>query len=348
MYHRGFWDNLRTPVIGLAPMDGVTDAAFRYITDRYGHPSLLFTEFTSVEGLDRGVTGLLSAFIYHHTETPTIAQVFGTAPQAFYRSTLIAAAMGFAGVDINMGCPDKNVAKRGGGAGLILNPQLAKTIVTSAKQAAKDWADGITLEQAQIHPEIIAWIDTFQKLNNVSPAKTILPISIKTRIGYDKIITKEWTSHLLETEPANISIHGRTLKQLYSGKADWDEIAIAAELAHRTKTTLLGNGDVIDRQDAVNKIHTYKTDGVLIGRSSFGNPWVFTTNTASPTEKLAVAIEHAVAFKQLTPTLPALSLRKHMSWYCKGFENAHTLRMQLMAATTTDEMVKCISRWKLA
>lgn len=348
MYYRGFWDNLHVPVIGLAPMDGVTDAAFRYITDRHGHPSLLFTEFTSVEGLDRGITGFLSAFICHRTETPTIAQVFGITPQAFYRSTLSAAALGFSGVDINMGCPDKNVARRGGGAGLIQNPQLAKAIISSAKQAAKDWVDDITLKQAQIHPDVVSWIVAFQKTNNIFPARTILPISVKTRIGYDKIVTKEWVSYLLETEPANITIHGRTLKQLYSGEANWDEIAVAAEIAHHTKTSLLGNGDVCDRQDAINKINTYKTDGVLIGRSSFGNPWVFTTNHATPTERLAVAIEHAVAFKQFTPALPALSLRKHMSWYCKGFENAHALRIQLMTATTADEMVEHISRWKLA
>lgn len=347
MSNRSFWNDLESPIIGLAPMDGVTDAAFRYITDMHGHPSLLFTEFTSVEGLERGVTNLLSAFIYHRTSTSTVAQIFGTTPQAFYHSVLIAAELGFAGIDINMGCPDKNVAKRGGGAGLILNPSLAKTIIASAKHASIDWANGVTLEESQVHPAIIEWVWKYNKKNKIAPTRCIIPVSVKTRIGYDKIVTTEWIQHLLEAEPANITLHGRTLKQLYSGSADWEEIARAAELTRKTNTTLLGNGDVVDRKDAVKKIDTYRVDGVLIGRASFGNPWVFTSSNVTNAEKLSTAIEHALAFKRFTPDLSALSLRKHMSWYCKGFDNAHSLRMQLMTKTSVDEMVECISRWKL-
>src|SRR5687768_604936 len=114
---KGFWEHLKRPIIGLAPMDGVTDAAFRSIVDKYGKPDILFTEFTSVEGISYGAHQLLNAFIYHDTKTPTVAQIFGSNPDDFYKVAFVIAEMGFDGIDINMGCPDHHVAKKGGGAG---------------------------------------------------------------------------------------------------------------------------------------------------------------------------------------------------------------------------------------
>lgn len=147
---QGFWRGLKRPIVALAPMDGVTDAAFRYIVDIYGKPSILFTEFTSVEGIVRGAWQLLQSFIYHKTSTPTVAQIFGKEPEAFYKTAILLAEMGFDGIDINMGCPDKNVARHGGGAALILKPQLAKEIICSVKKGLHDWSEGKKVEDLQL------------------------------------------------------------------------------------------------------------------------------------------------------------------------------------------------------
>lgn len=336
----GFWDNLKKPVIGLAPMDGVTDAAFRFIMDTHGHPDLLFTEFTSVEGIVRGVTKLLEAFIYHKTKTPTIAQVFGANPEGFYKVAFVLAEMGFNGVDINMGCPDKDVAKRGGGAGLILEPKLAQEIVRKTRQGLIDWAEGRKIEAVGLPDKIIDWVKNFKINYQINLAtRSILPVSVKTRIGYDKVVTKWWMETLLEAEPANISLHGRTLKQMYSGLADWDEIALAAEIVGKTKTTLLGNGDIKSHVEALEKIKKYKVDGVLIGRATYGNPWVFQAGV-EPTKamRFRAALDHVKAFVKLTPNAHFISLRKHMAWYCRGFEGAPELRNRLVRVNSVEEV----------
>lgn len=341
--HRGFWDNLKTPIIGLAPMDGVTDAAFRYITDKYGSPDILFTEFTSVEGITRGADVLLQAFIHHTTTTPTVAQIFGVTPEAFYKVAFILAEMGFDGIDINMGCPDRNIAKQGGGAALILKPQLAQEIIRETLRGSHEWAEGKNITDIDLPPRIIEFVEHYKEKHNLkNTERKMLPVSVKTRIGYDKIVTTEWISTLLETEPANISLHGRTLKQLYTGEANWEEIAKAAELVHKTRTTILGNGDVKSITDARERIARYGTDGTLIGRAVFGNPWIFKETTVSASQKLEVALEHCRVFEAMTPELHFLSLRKHMAWYCKGFEHANIVRAQLMTTRTYDEVEKVI------
>lgn len=340
---KGFWSQLKKPIIGLAPMDGVTDAAFRFMVDKYGHPDILITEFTSVEGLSRGAVDLLSAFIYHQTTTPTVAQIFGTEPQAFYQTAFIISELGFNGIDINMGCPDKNVAKRGGGAGLILRPKLAQEIIRMTQKGTFDWAHGRKIEEIGLSPKIIDWIRMFQQQHQIKPTFSPLPVSVKTRIGYDQIVTTDWIQTLLEVEPVNISLHGRTLKQLYTGYANWEEIGKAAELIKKTETTLLGNGDVTDLKDAQEKITTYGVDGVLIGRASFGNPWIFQNKKTQLEEKLQTAIEHAEKFEEMTPHLNFLSLRKHMAWYCKGFDNASLIRSQLVMAKNANEIKNIIT-----
>ena len=345
---------MQKPIIGLAPMDGVTDPAFRYIVDKYGKPSILMTEFTNVEGINRGAHQLLRTFIHHDTPTPTIAQVFGADPDSFYKVAFIVTEMGFDGIDINMGCPDKNIAKHGGGAGLILQPKLAQTIVKSVKQGIKDWSEGRTIEEVGLPEHIVEWVKNYnssqkskvesQKLNE---QRKKIPVSVKTRIGFEKSITEEWMKNLLEVEPANISLHGRTFRQLYTGEANWDEIEKASKLIHSSGlgTTILGNGDVLSIEDAKNKSQTYGTDGVLIGRASFGNPWIFQGETVDTTTRFKIAIEHCHVFEKLTPTLHFLSLRKHLGWYCKGFNDATTFRYDLMQVKNATEAEGILSRF---
>jgi nifR3 family TIM-barrel protein len=339
---RGFWDSLKYPVIGLAPMDGVTDAAFRYMVDQYGPADIIFTEFTAVEGIDRGPPHILDAFIHHDTKTPTVAQIFGTDVEAFYKSTFIIAEMGFDGVDINMGCPDPSVSKRGAGAGLILQPKLAQEIVKACKRAAKDWAEGKKIEDVGLKPRTIWYVEAYKKQHGTAERRE-LPVSLKTRTGVQEVVVKDWISNLLEVEPANITLHGRTLKQLYSGLADWDQIAIAAELAHKTKTTLLGNGDVKTRTMAFERIKQYGVDGVLIGRAAIGNPWIFKGEDPTVATRFQAAIDHCRIFEKMTPDLHFLSLRKHLAWYAKGFEGASEVRGKLMQVTNADQVEEIVT-----
>ncbi|MEI6533573.1 MAG: tRNA-dihydrouridine synthase [Candidatus Roizmanbacteria bacterium] len=359
-----FWQQLNKPIIGLAPMDGVTDPAFRYIVDKYGKPSILMTEFTNVEGINRGAHQLLRTFIHHETTTPTIAQVFGADPDSFYKVAFIVTEMGFDGIDINMGCPDKNITKHGGGAGLILQPKLAQAIVRSVKQGIKDWSEGRNIEEVGLPDIIVQWVKQYiinkkkeilrldsrlhgKDENKKNNQRSLLPVSIKTRIGFENVITEEWMKHLLEVEPANISLHGRTFRQLYTGEANWDEIHKASKLIHSSGlgTTILGNGDVLSIEDAKIKSQTYGTDGVLIGRASFGNPWVFQGQTVDTVTRFKIAIEHCHVFEQLSPTLHFLSLRKHLGWYCKGFNDATTFRYDLMQVKNAKEAEEILSRF---
>jgi nifR3 family TIM-barrel protein len=328
-------------------MDGVTDPAYRYIVDTYGHPSLLITEFTNVEGIARGITKLLHSFIYHKTTTPTIAQIYGFTPENFYHSALLVAEMGFDGIDINMGCPDKSISSRGAGAGLIRTPDVAQEILKAVKQASYDFSEGKTIDDTPLSDEMKEWIHTFQKEHDIQNHHRLLPVSVKTRMGYDDIVTEDWIKTLLETEPAAITLHGRTLKQMYTGFANWDEIGKAARIVKQTDTLFMGNGDVKSIEEAHEKIKTYGLDGVLIGRASFGNPWLFKNYVPTPEEQIKAAIEHCETFMRLTPEGHFASLRKHLAWYTKGIRNSNELRNELMRVTTVDEVKRTFANFSV-
>ena len=372
--HSNFWQNLSKPILGLSPMDGITDSAFRQMVLRHSHPSVVFTEFTTVEGLSHGAVKPLLPFIYAENERPIIAQIFGTDPEAFYQACFIIAELGFDGIDINMGCPSKSVSSHGAGAGLIRTPRLAQEIVKICRQATLDYAAGRSAAEAGVAPDILHEIRLMNhsrtqlvtspnqqhsavstevtpggggahpplpprhKTTGTRPDITPLPISVKTRIGYDSIITREWLKHLLEVEPDNISLHGRTLKQMYSGEANWEEIARAADLIRKERptTTFLGNGDIADITDAHTKITQYNLGGVLIGRASFGNPWIFSDHVPSTEEKLAAALEHCELYESIYGQHPKAfaPMKKHLGWYSKGFSGAKELRLELMACNS--------------
>lgn len=355
-----FWQNLKTPIIGLSPMDGVTDAAFRFICAKHATPSVLITEFTNVEGIARGAVKMLQAFIYHKIERPIVAQIYGVEVPSYYTLTLVLCYLGYDGIDINMGCPANKVARRGSGAALIRTPQLAKDIVLICKKAVKDWEKGISLEKGGVHPDIIIKAEEMRKEMDIGlPFHTSndetditrksIPISVKTRTGYDKIVATEWMKHLLETEPANISLHGRTLKQMYTGESNWEEIGKAAAIVRPTQTTFLGNGDITSLKDADEKMKTYDIDGVLIGRAALGNPWFFNQNNYENNqvlpfqEKKEVIEEHCKYFEAHFSTLAFSSIKKHLTWYCKGFSGAKELRMNLMRTKSFQEVYQVLN-----
>jgi tRNA-dihydrouridine synthase B len=327
-------------------MDGVTDCAFRYITAQYGHPHVIFTEFTAVEGLQAGAERLLDDFYYDEIERPVVAQLFGAEPEAFFGGAMIVSALGFDGIDINMGCPAKSVVQRGAGAGLILDPSRAKEIIRQTRSGTQAWAAGLELEAAGVHPRLVRAVQMRQTKHG-DPPRRELPVSVKTRTGYTEPVIDEWIPHLLEMEPANISLHGRTLKQLYAGEANWETIASAATLVHAAAIgcTLLGNGDVHDLADAYAKVNRYDVDGVLIGRAAFGDPWLFTGAIMSPEGRLGTVLELARYLDTALDSRGFTRIRKHVADFSKGHPRARELRVQLMQINTLADLEQLLSEF---
>lgn len=358
--HQNFWQVLHKPIIGLSPMDGVSDFPFRFIQKKYGNPTIVYTEFSSVEGMTHGSTAFLKEFMYEPAQGPVVAQIFGTDPKAFYEAAIVICELGFDGVDINMGCPAKNVAHRGAGAGLIKTPELAQEIIKSVKHAVTDWANGKTLDEGA--PSLKKKITNEVKLRHEDlpenrKQRRLLPVSVKTRKGYDRNQIDEWIPNLLAVEPAAIAVHGRTLTQHYGGSADWGAIADAAKLvheynaSHNTNIIILGNGDIASLDDAYAKIAQHGVDGVLIGRSTFGNPFVFQGKDEPTAQELApIALEHSHLFEDAFRTQEKynfLPMRKHLGWYIRGVPNATQIRIELFQANSASEVEEILARHNL-
>src|SRR4029079_14499474 len=272
-----FWNRLPTPVIGLSPMEGVTHSAFRLITARQGKPDVVFTEFTHVHDVCRGPEFLLDSLRYDDAERPIVAQLYGKDPELFYQAAHIVCELGFDGLDINMGCPSRNVASSGSGAGLIRTPDLAHAIMRAARQGITDWTAGQTLAAAGVkaaRAEVIARLNA-RRNRAVAPVRSAIPLSVKTRLGYDEVIVERWIEHLLIESPPVISLHGRTLQQMYRGEADWAAIGLAAQVVRGSGTLLFGNGDVQTLTEVIRRVREPGVDGVLVGRAALGAPWFF-------------------------------------------------------------------------
>lgn len=307
------WLNKKN-IVGLAPMDGYTDAPFRYLISSISKPDVIFTEFVNVDGIVNAFKRLREDFVYDEIERPIIAQLFGSKPNNFYEATKKVIEMGFDGVDINMGCPQKKVVKRSEGAGLIKNPELAKEIVMATKKAISDSDRKITL-------------------------------SIKTRTGYETPITAEWISELVTTKPDLITLHGRTLKQMYAGVADWEQIKIANEICKDNGIKFFGNGDIKTIKEGRERMKKYNLDGVLIGRAVFGNPWLFCPDQQPITkdQKLKMCLTHARLQMKIFPNKPFIAMRKHFAAYINSFDFARDLRIKVLQANTYEEVEKIIA-----
>ena len=356
-----FWHRIEKPIVGLSPMDGVTDASFRRVAARYGRPDLCMTEFTSVEAICCGAEGFVRDLSYGDYERPVLAQIYGRTPEAFYRVAHIVCDLGFDGLDINMGCPAKNVANKGCGAGLILNPELAVAIIRAARRGLRDWAAGQRLEDVGLAPDVLERVRHMNR-GRIPPAtRKLIPLSVKTRVGYDKVAVDEWIPVLLGEGPAAISLHGRTLKQMYRGLADWEAIHRAVELARDLPTLILGNGDLKSMSDAVERIRQTGVDGVLLGRGAMGNPWVFRdkqwakdtlAGISSPggagldvsrEERTRVLLEHSRHFESLWGERRFPAMRKHLAWYCKGFRGAAQWRARMVRARNAEEVARIVA-----
>lgn len=363
-----FWLSLPRPFIGLSPMDGVTDACFRSVIAQQGKPDVSFTEFTHVHDICHGPEIHLETLLYSEKERPIVAQLYGKAPNLFYLAAQAVCELGFDGLDINMGCPSKSVASSGSGAGLIRTPELAREIMQAAKQGIEDWAGGQTLEQAGFKPARVA---VFERLNQqrgkTGPtSRRLMPLSVKTRLGYDSVEVERWVGNLLMEQPAAISLHGRTLRQMYRGTADWSAIGRAATLVKGTGTLLLGNGDIRSVDDIAVRVRETGVDGVLVGRGVLGTPWFFRSKEqarlraqgvkylgvgcnaceVSLDERLAVLVDHARLFQKLVGEKQFYRMRKHLGWYCKGFPHAASLRARMVQVSSAEELQAVLAEFQ--
>lgn len=334
-------------------MDGVTDAAFRHMVAAHGKPDVLYTEFTHVHDVCRGPEFLLDSLMYGELERPIVAQLYGKDPDLFYQAAHAVCELGFDGLDINMGCPSRNVASSGSGAGLIKTPDLAHSVMRAARGGIEDWAAGQSLESAGIKP---ARAEAIRRLNDrrqagSGRARRPIPLSVKTRLGYDAVIVDRWVEHLLIERPAVISLHGRTLQQMYRGEADWRAIARATDVVRGTETLLFGNGDIHSLAEAARRVRETGVDGVLIGRAALGAPWFFRDKEAARRASLVadfepqswspafpvrfdLMLEHATWFERQWGADRFRTMRKHLGWYCKGFPGAAALRAAMFQVSS--------------
>lgn len=303
-----FWSQLPKPFFALAPMADVTDAAFRRIVAKYGKPDVLWTEFVAVDGLlSPGKEVLLKDLMYTQEERPIVAQVFGSKPDHFFKVAAMIAELGFDGIDINMGCPDRNVEKQGGGASLMRHPKLAQEIIAATKEGARG-----------------------------------LPVSVKTRVGYNAVEIATWLPVLLDAKPAAITVHARTRKEMSDVPARWEHVAEAVKMAKGTGTLIIGNGDVKDLGDAQKKAAETGADGIMIGRAIFGNPFLFAGRSLDEmplAERFAIMLEHTKLFMELLGDVKNFAvMKKHYKAYVNGFDGAKELRVRLMEADGVAEV----------
>jgi tRNA-dihydrouridine synthase len=363
-----FWQSLTRPIIGLAPMDGVTDATFRHTVAMQGKPDVCFTEFTHVHDVCRGPEFLLDSLIYHEAERPVVAQLYGKEPDLFYQAAHAVCELGFDGLDINMGCPSRSVASSGSGAGLIRTPDVAQAIMQAARQGIADWAAGQTLEGAGLKPGRVAVIRRLngQRQDGRPLVRQEIPLSVKTRLGYDVVVVDQWVEHLLRERPAVISLHGRTLQQMYRGEADWNAIAQAARVVQGSGTLLFGNGDVHSYHDVIRRVRDTGVDGVLVGRAVLGSPWFFrekeearlVLQQQSSQEgfepwvpqlgyRFEVLLDHARRFETTCGQGQFRRMRKHLGWYCKGFPHAASLRADMFRVSSVADLEQVLVDFRM-
>lgn len=350
-----FWQELKNnkkPFFVVAPMADVTDPAFRLLISRYGKPDVMWTEFVSANGLNSAGREMLKRDLaFSEAERPIVAQLFSADPINMEAATKLCAELGFDGIDINMGCPDKSIEKQGSGAGMIKTPEVASSVIAAAKKGIE------------------------------SSGKDI-PVSVKTRVGYNSVEIKSWIGFLLKQDIAVLSVHARTRKDMSKVPANWDYIKEIVKLRDEISpnTLIIGNGDVISLADGIKKAEQSGADGVMVGRALFGNPWFFdetrgvvatlpkrapwilrklpfikkffdTKRGASVSnikpitiqERLTVMVEHCQLYEKMLGDIKSFNIiKKHMKAYVTGFAGAKELRIALMERANNTGEVKAI------
>jgi nifR3 family TIM-barrel protein len=323
---KNFWQNIPKPAFSLAPMEDVTDTVFREIVMEMAAPgrlNIVFTEFTSVEGMNhpKGRERVSERLIVNESERELltklniklVAQIWGRNPEVYHNiAQYISENYDFDGLDINMGCPVKKVVKTGACSALIGEPGLAKEIILATKEG------------------------------------THLPVSVKTRTGIKAHQTEEWISNLLETGPAAIILHGRTQRMQSEGDADWDEIAKAVQVKNQIKPEipLHGNGDVFSFADGLKKTEETGVDGIMVGRGIFQNPWFFNPEKLeiSMEERIRKLLEHTRLFEKTWGGVKNFNmLKRFYKIYLNSFPGAAKMRADLMEVKNYEEVYRYFS-----
>ena len=331
-----FWEKLKKPILALAPMADVTDAAFRYVIAKNSDiEHVTWTEFVSADGLARapeeGRKKLLKDLEYSELERPIVAQFFTSNPAHMEKAAQLALELGFDGVDINMGCPDKSVEKQGAGAALMKDPKLARELIKAAKRGVEGK----------------------------------IPISVKTRLGYNKDELETLLPELLAEEPAVITIHARTRAEMSKVPARWERVVRAVQIRNAIQTSpptpllgkergkrgevfsyptlIFGNGDVIGIDHARGLVAETGADGVMLGRAIFGNPFLFRKTPPTPEEKIRALIEHTNLFEQKfrAPLVNGKSfsvMKKHFKAYLSGLSGAKPLLENLIQSENAGQV----------
>lgn len=321
-----FWGGLPRPFFVLAPMADVTDPAYRRLIAECGRADVMWTEFVSADGLYHtremkkipdAENPLMRDFLYTPGEHPIVAQIFSSKPDMIRYASKLAGELGFDGVDINMGCPDRSIEKQGAGAAMMRRPEIVAAIVDAARAGVAD------------------------------AGRPVMGVSVKTRIGYNKNEIDTWIPAVLKTRPDALTVHLRTRKEMSSVPAHWElmprVVALRDQLSPQTR--ILGNGDVKDLPDARRKIEESGADGVMLGRGIFGNPWLFTDrdpNAISQEEKIQTLITLARYFEEMRPAKSFHILKKHIKAFVSGYDGAAELRASLMNAESADEMAAIV------
>jgi tRNA-dihydrouridine synthase len=316
-----FWNRLPKPFFVLAPMADVTDPAYRRLIAEYAPAHVMWTEFVSADGLwhtrEKGVmpdaeNPLMRDLQFGEAERPIVAQLFTRNPHAMAYAAALVRDLGFDGIDINMGCPDRSIEKQGCGAAMIKSPEVARAVIRAAKTAG-------------------------------------LPVSVKTRIGYNTETLDEWLPQVLAEAPAALTVHLRTRKEMSKVPAHWDLMprVVALRDAHSPETLVLGNGDVHDIDDAGAKAEATGADGIMLGRAIFGTPWLFTGRAAGDVgkeERISALATLARYFSELRPAKSPHLLKKHVKSFVAGWPEAAALRAALMETHTLDEFQDVLTK----
>jgi nifR3 family TIM-barrel protein len=302
----------------LAPMEDVTDASFRYICKEFG-ADVVYTEFVSSDGLIRNVGSCKTKLEVTDFERPIGIQIYGHIPEAMTEAALIAEAAGPDMIDINFGCPVNKIAKRGAGSGMMRYPDKMIEITKNIVDAVK------------------------------------LPVTVKTRLGWDedsKIIV-DLAEKLQDTGISALTVHGRTRAQLYKGEADWTLIG-EIKKNPRMHIPIIGNGDIVSPEGAEAAFDKYGVDGIMIGRATYGHPWLFREiryffdkgehmPPFSLLEKVALAKRHLLKSVEVKGNrVGVLEMRRHLTHYFKGLPVFKETRLKLVTENSVDELIRLI------
>lgn len=313
--------SLPRPFFVLAPMDDVTDTVFRQVIASSAAPDLFFTEFVNVDGLQsRGRANLMHKLAYSAAEQPLIAQIWGRIPLNYEKTASELVEMGFKGVDINMGCPQKRVVKNSCCAALVNNREMAQAFIAAVKRGVAGR----------------------------------VPVSVKMRLGWDEV-DLSWPELILEQGIDMLTVHGRTRNEMSKVPAHWDDIAKVREIRDRIapNTLIVGNGDVTSRKKGEELALRHKLDGIMIGRGVFADPYIFSKDSQwsniTEAEKLKKYQEHIKLFVATYPPDKKgrnwESLKRMAKMYIHGIDNASTFRDQLMRSKSSDEMLSVLDSY---